>query len=393
MNISIIIVSYNVKYFLEQCLCSVKKALGYSDKLSMTPQMLKITGEWNAEIFVVDNNSSDGTVQYLQSSFPFVQFISNKENTGFARANNQALKMSSGQIILFLNPDTIIPENFFSKCIPYIEMNTGIGALGVQMIDGRGKFLKESKRGFPTVWASFCKLSGLTAMLPHSKIFAKYYLGHLDRNSSHEVEVLPGACMLIRKEVLDKAGGFDERFFMYAEDIDLSYRIRQAGYINYYLAEVSIIHFKGESTIRDTRYVKLFYKAMVQFVQKHYRDTKGRMYAGFLKMAIWFRSLFAFGSLPVTNKTRQRTVAKRKIFFAGDSAGIKEIKDSATDYSYATIVQNPREATEIVLCEGEDFSFSDLIETMKLSSGKNYRIHARHSSGTVTGETISELTN
>ena len=174
---------------------------------------------------------------------------------------------------MFLNPDTILPEDFFVKSISVMEQHPGIGAAGVQMINGRGFFLQESKSGFPGVWASFCKLSGLTALFPKSKIFASYYLGHLNTNVNQQVEVLSGACMLVKKEVLDKTNGFDERFFMYAEDIDLSFRIVKSGYSNYYIADTTIIHFKGESTIKDLRYVKLFYKAMIQFVEKHYTGS------------------------------------------------------------------------------------------------------------------------
>jgi N-acetylglucosaminyl-diphospho-decaprenol L-rhamnosyltransferase len=361
VKISIIIVSYNVKYFLEQCLRSVQKAVC----------------EWDAEVFVVDNNSSDGSVDYLKPMFPFVQFISNSENTGFARANNQALRIANGQFILFLNPDTILPENFLEGCIRFLEKDRRIGAMGVQMIDGRGRFLKESRRGFPTPWVSFCKLSGLTDVFPHSRLFAKYYLGHLDRNTSHNAEALSGACMLVRKEVLDKTGGFDERFFMYAEDIDLSYRIRRAGYLNYYVADIAIIHFKGESTTKDIHYVKLFYKAMMQFVQKHYTGFSGRLYAPFLKIAIGLRALFTVGGLPLT---RQKPKAGlRKIFLKGDADSMKEVKDFLTDLPH-TMVHSVAEAHEIVLCEGTQFSFTDMIEEMKLSCGKNYKIHANQTS-------------
>ena len=144
---------------------------------------------------------------------------------------------------MFLNPDTILPEDFLQKCLPFMDANPAVGATGVQMIDRTGRFLMESKRGFPTSWASFCKLSGLTSLFPKSKVFAQYYLGHIDANTNHEVEALSGACMLVRKEAIDKSGGFDERFFMYAEDIDLSFRIRKLGYRNFYLADPIIIHF------------------------------------------------------------------------------------------------------------------------------------------------------
>ena len=196
---------------------------------------------------------------------------------------------------------------------------------------------------------------------------------------NHEADALSGACMMIRKEVLDKTGGFDERFFMYAEDIDLSYRIRQAGYTNYYLSEITIIHFKGESTAKDILYVRLFYKAMIQFVQKHYKGISGQMYAQLLKIAIWSRALFTAGTLPLT---RQKLAGKRKIFFKGDNYSIAEVKDSLPDLNHG-IVKSIDEADEIILCEGKQFSFIEMIEHMKSSPGKIYKIHASGSRGIV----------
>ena len=344
---------------------------------------LRIAGDGNAEIFVVDNNSSDDTIAYLQTRFPLVKFISNKENTGFAKANNQALRMTNGEFILFLNPDTILPENFFLKCIAFMEQDKHMGAVGVQMIDGTGTYLKESKRGFPTTWVSFCRLSGLTNLFPHTELFAKYYLGHLDRNENHEAEALSGACMFIKKEVLDTCGGFDERFFMYAEDIDLSYRINLSGYTNFYLADVTIIHFKGESTTKDIRYVQLFYRAMIQFVQKHYSGTRGRLYTQFLRMAIGFRSLFAVGSLHLTGQTLKQEAGMRKILFKGDASCIKEIRHLIPGSGVSTIVEDSTEAHETIFCEGQDFSFNEMIDYMKRSPGKSYKIHSQDSSSII----------
>ena len=399
MKVSIIIVNYNVKYFLEQCLCSVKKAiqcLAVEKTIEHDCETQTLT-DVNAEVFVVDNNSSDGSIQYLQMRFPFVHFISNKENTGFAKANNQAMRMSSGEYILFLNPDTVIPENFFSRVIQCMGKNQRIGALGVHMIDGTGKFLNESKRGFPTTWAAFCKLSGITALFPTSKLFATYYLGHLSPNTSHQVDALSGACMMIKKNVLEKCGGFDERYFMYAEDIDMSFQIQKSGNINYYLADVSIIHFKGESTVKDNRYVKLFYKAMIQFAQKHYTGITGTVYVQFLKVAIWFRALLAASGLGLAKPTQEQVSAKKKILFTGDKASIQEISGSSP---YLNDLENPGQFSEIIICEGEHFSFEEMIETMKRSPGKNYKIHAFRSSSIVgsydskgTGTVIELSTN
>ncbi|MBK9938579.1 MAG: glycosyltransferase [Chitinophagaceae bacterium] len=275
MQLSIIIVNYNVKHFLEQCLCSVQKA---------------ITGI-QAEIVVIDNNSTDNSLSYLTPRFPAVQFVENKQNLGFAKACNQGLQQATGKYILFLNPDTIVPEDCFSKCIAFFESHTDAGAMGIKMLDGSGRFLKESKRAFPSPMTSLYKLFGLSKLFPHSKIFSRYHLGHLNENKNNEVDVLAGAFMMIRKEVLDKTGSFDETFFMYGEDVDLSYRIQKAGYKNYYFAESSIIHFKGESTRKGTmNYVRMFYNAMSIFVRKHYGGSRAGFFNLLIHLAIWFRA-------------------------------------------------------------------------------------------------------
>ncbi|MCU0323238.1 MAG: glycosyltransferase family 2 protein [Chitinophagaceae bacterium] len=254
MKLSVIIVNYNVKYFLEQCLHSVVKAVQRID----------------AEIFVVDNCSTDGSIAYLQPQFATVQFIANTENVGFGKANNQALAIAKGDYILFLNPDTIVPEDCFEKCIAFFEQTPNCGALGIKMVDGKGIFLPESKRAFPSPLTSFFKLVGLASFFPKSSVFNKYALGHLSENENHEVDVLAGAFMLLRKQVIEKVTGFDETFFMYGEDVDLSYRVQAAGYKNYYFSNSSIIHFKGESTKKGSlNYVRMFYQAMSIFVQKH----------------------------------------------------------------------------------------------------------------------------
>lgn len=274
MMLSVIIVNYNVKHFLEQCLCSVIKAAG-SD----------------TEIIVVDNNSTDGSISYLKSRFPAVHFIENKENTGFAKACNQGLAVSSGKYVLFLNPDTVVPEDCFQKCIAFLQSHPQAGALGTRMIDGSGAFLRESKRAFPSPLTSLFKLFGLAKLFPRSKTFARYYLGHLPEHSTNEADVLAGAFMLVKKEVLDKTGGFDEQFFMYGEDVDLSYRIQKAGYKNYYFPESTIIHFKGESTRKGSmNYVRMFYTAMSQFVKKHYGGSRAGLFTFLVYAGIWFKA-------------------------------------------------------------------------------------------------------
>ncbi|MGG9964029.1 glycosyltransferase family 2 protein [Ferruginibacter sp. SUN106] len=284
MQLSIIIVNYNVKYFLEQCLCSVLKACKNID----------------AEILVVDNNSNDGSKEFLSPQFPLVHFTWNSVNVGFAKANNQALAQAKGNYVLFLNPDTIVPEDCFENCISFFESHPDAGALGIRMIDGTGKFLKESKRAFPSPLTSLFKLSGFTKLFPHSKIFARYHLGHLSENENHEVDVLAGAYMMIPKKVLDVTAGFDETFFMYGEDVDLSYRIQKTpadngvNYKNYYFADSTIIHFKGESTKKGSlNYVKLFYSAMSLFVKKHYSGSRAGVFNFLIQIGIFLRAILS----------------------------------------------------------------------------------------------------
>ncbi|AXY76669.1 glycosyltransferase family 2 protein [Paraflavitalea soli] len=375
MQLSVIIVNYNVKYFLEQCLCSVKKAMeevGHSvadDEPSQT------------EVFVVDNKSTDDSIGYLRSRFPFVQFIANTENLGFARANNQALLQCRGKYILFLNPDTILPEDCFVQCLSFMEAHADAGALGVRMIDGSGSYLPESKRGFPSPWVSFCKMSGLTRLFPTSPLFARYYLGHLSPDAVHPVDVLSGAFMWVRKEVLDKTGGFDERFFMYAEDIDLSYRIQQSGYINYYLPAPVIIHFKGESTRRDARYVKLFYTAMIQFVQKHYRGVSAWWYTKLLQGIIAARSLGANKQNAVPGKPGLSGTPK--VWLNGDESAIENMRAILQAAKY-TVAATSKDAGVLIFCEGPTFPFTAIIK--ELQSKHNYmgvHIHGSHTSSAV----------
>jgi GT2 family glycosyltransferase len=279
VKISIIIVNYNVEFYLEQCLLSVEKAMKGID----------------GEIWVVDNNSADRSNRMLEKKFPKVRLVKNSENFGFSVANNQAIRQAKGDYILLLNPDTIVEEDTLHRTIAYMEENPQVGALGVKMLDGNGNFLAESKRGLPTPWVGFYKIVGLAKLFPKSLIFGKYHLGYLNKEEIHEVEVLAGAFMLIQKKVLDKIGLLDERFFMYGEDIDLSYRITQAGFKNVYFPKTSIIHFKGESTKKDsTNYVFVFYRAMLLFAQKHFSQQNAQFFGIIIHLAIYFR---AFGAL------------------------------------------------------------------------------------------------
>lgn len=274
MKLSIIIVNYNVKHFLEQCLYSIERAIDNID----------------AEVFVVDNASSDGSVEMLREKFAWVNLIASQTNLGFSKGNNVAIQQARGEYVLLLNPDTVVDEDTFHKCLAFMDGRSMAGALGVRMIDGKGNFLPESKRGLPTPSVAFYKTFGLSAIFKKSKIFNRYHLGFLPEGETNEVEILSGAFMFIRKEVLDEIGLLDETFFMYGEDIDLSYRIIKAGYKNYYFADTTIIHYKGESTRKGSlNYVKVFYNAMIIFARKHYSGNKSGVFSLFINLAIFFR--------------------------------------------------------------------------------------------------------
>ncbi|MFO7977233.1 MAG: glycosyltransferase [Bacteroidales bacterium] len=278
MDLSVIIVNYNVQYFLEQCLQSVFIS---GEELSM-------------EVFVVDNNSVDGSLEMVREKFPQVHLIANKENVGFSRANNQALKLATGRYTLLLNPDTVVEHDTFTKVVDFMDHHPEAGALGVKMLDGKGRFLPESKRGLPTPMVAFYKIFGLSALFPRSRTFGRYHLGYLDNDKIHSVEILAGAFMLIRRQALQKTGLLDEDFFMYGEDIDLSYRILKAGYRNYYYPDTRIIHYKGESTKKSSiNYVFVFYNAMIIFARKHFSPKNAGIFSLLIKMAIYFRAFMA----------------------------------------------------------------------------------------------------
>ncbi|MCE3295957.1 MAG: hypothetical protein K0R65_1671 [Crocinitomicaceae bacterium] len=227
----------------------------------------------------------------VKAKFPTVKLIENKKNLGFSTANNQAIKLSQGKYVLLLNPDTVVEEDTFEKVVDFMDAHPDAGGLGVRMLDGKGRFLPESKRGLPTPLVAFYKIFGLSALFPKSKLFGKYHLGFLSEFKTHEVEVLSGAFMLLRKETLDKTGLLDEQFFMYGEDIDLSYRITLGGYKNYYFPETRIIHYKGESTKKSSvNYVFVFYRAMVIFAQKHFSKNNAQLFSFLINIAIYFRA-------------------------------------------------------------------------------------------------------
>lgn len=363
LQLSIIIVNYNVKYFLEQCLCSVIKAC------------VNI----KAEIFVVDNNSTDGSKAFFNNRFPQVKFIWKDINAGFAKANNEALRLASGDKILFLNPDTILPEDCLEKCIQFFDEQATTGALGVRMIDGSGNYLPESKRGFPSFFTSFCKMTGLTNIFPSSKLFARYYLGHLPENETNEVDVVSGAFMMVEKKVLDTVGSFDEDYFMYAEDIDLSCRIQKATcpatsgkYKNFYFAGTTIIHFKGESTTKQTAaYLNNFYGTMALFIKKHYPKLPGSIYIMLLKILIAVKNIFIRGSI----KQEQPLPLMAKVF-TNDEADTAALKDHFSKTEEIEEISIHEKGIAIIFCE-PFVSFAEMISILQqMKNSCSFFIHA-----------------
>jgi GT2 family glycosyltransferase len=286
VDVSVIIVNYNVEHFLSQCLLSVRAGVA----------VLEQSG-YAAEVFVVDNNSVDGSCAMVLRQFPEVHLIDSKENLGFSKGNNLAIRQSKGRWVLLLNPDTIIQEDTLLKCLEYADAQPRLGGLGVPMVDGAGRYLPESKRGIPTPSAAFWKISGLYRLAPRSARLNRYYLGNLSKDESQPIEILSGAFMWMRASALDEVGLLDEQYFMYGEDIDLSWRLMKGGYENHYFAGTSIVHYKGESTKKGSlNYVLVFYRAMQIFARTHFSGRGGRAMHLVIQLAIYLRAALAIAS-------------------------------------------------------------------------------------------------
>lgn len=317
VRLTVVIVNYNVKDYLCQCLVSVERALvGIS-----------------SQVIVVDNASVDGSVEELSVLFPDVEFIANKENGGFARANNQAIRMAKGDYVLLLNPDTVIGEEVLDECISFLDSHSSAGAVGVRMLKANGGFAWESRRGVPTPFTSFCKMTGLCKLFPKSHLFGKYYMRYLDENETARIEIISGAFMMIRRSALDDIGLLDETFFMYGEDIDLSYRLLKAGYCNYYLP-CSIVHYKGESTQKTSfRYVHNFYNAMLIFYDKHFGGRRK-----WLSMLIR-AGVFLMGGADFLFKQRKRIdirpdSERYRLLAVGTNEMCEEMKELCSEHNF-----------------------------------------------------------
>ena len=374
MKLSIIIVSYNVKHYLEQCLLSLFKA--GRDDIPM-------------EIFVVDNAGSDGSPAYIKERFPATEYpnlhvIANARNIGFGKANNQAVAKAKGEYILFINPDTIVAENTLHDAITYADAHPQLGGLGTMMLHSDGKFANESRRGLPTPWTALCKMSGLCALFPKSKTFGKYYMQYLDKEQPSQIEIISGAFFLARKSALDQTGLFDEAFFMYGEDIDLSYRLLQKGYENHYIPS-PIIHYKGESTQKSTfKYVHIFYTAMLIFFKKHFRHY-GPLLTLPIKVAILLRAIIAVAAQYTTRAKEFLFPPKdaqnyNYIYIGRNTEKIKAIADKwclditiieADEQSHPTHnLPQIKKNTAYVIYDTEDFSYAYIMETFRKNSGK-----------------------
>jgi GT2 family glycosyltransferase len=276
MQLSVIILNYNVRYFLELCILSVQNAL------------LEI----DSEIIVIDNNSQDDSCEMMKTRFSHVKLIQNSDNFGFSKGNNIAVNQAKGEYICILNPDTVVAEDTFIKILAFAQRQKKLGIIGCKLIDGSGKFLPESKRGVPTPWVAFTKIAGIYKLFPKSKLFDQYYAGHLNENQTGKVDILVGAFMLMKRDLYLEVGGFDEDCFMYSDDIDLSYVVSKKGNYNYYFHETTVIHFKGESTIKDGTYMKRFQESMNFFYKKHLKSNGlgSVFFAVFMKIGIVFFS-------------------------------------------------------------------------------------------------------
>ncbi|HQW69287.1 MAG TPA: glycosyltransferase family 2 protein [Flavobacterium sp.] len=340
MQLSVIILNYNVRYFLELCVLSVQKAIQNID----------------AEIIVVDNNSSDDSCAMMAARFPNVKLIENKTNFGFPKGNNIGVDQAKGEYICILNPDTVVAEDTFEKILnsQLATLNSQLGIIGCKLIDGTGNFLPESKRGVPTPWVAFTKIFGLYKI---SNVFGKYYAQHLSENQSGEVDILVGAFMVMKRSLYLEIGGFDENCFMYSDDIDLSYMVKKSGRENYYFAETSVIHYKGESTVRDEKYMKRFQEAMNFFYKKHFK--KSLFFSGFMKIGA-----FVFSKIKKSQQKNRSKIIDNYIFFTKSELQLPLEKPVIYQSNLLDFSLNKSKHTEIIF-DIQSFSFKEIIDFMQ----------------------------
>lgn len=383
LKLSVIIVNYNVKYYLDQCISSVLRAFEVMKKASSSDSSVN---EDVAEIIVVDNHSADGSVDYLekrypQMLYPMVRFVRSAHNLGFARANNIAIRQSRGEYVLLLNPDTIVGEDALKASVDFMDAHEDAGAVGVRMLGAQGRRAMESRRGLPTPMVSFFKMLGFCNRWPHHRLFGKYYMGYLPWDEPCQIEVVSGAYCMLRRKALDEVGLLDEDFFMYGEDIDLSYRVLKGGYHNYYLP-VDILHYKGESTQKSSfRYVHVFYEAMLIFFRKHYSGMTFLLSLP-IKTAIYAKALMALVGM-LSERMR-----KSLGFFAPSAEGAQhyvfvgslEMQDACRDiarrlgldaeFHDSEVQEDKSEATwsekndNVLVLDADSMSYADMLKRM-----------------------------
>ncbi|GAA4052116.1 glycosyltransferase family 2 protein [Flavobacterium chungnamense] len=344
MQLSVIILNYNVRFFLEQCVLSVQKALENID----------------GEIIVIDNNSSDDSCAMMKKLFPNIKLIENKQNLGFPKGNNIGVAQAKGEYICILNPDTVVAEDTFIKILDTKNWKPNSGIIGCKLIDGTGKFLPESKRGIPTPWVAFTKIFGLYKI---SNVFGKYYAQHLTENQSGKVDILVGAFMVMKRELYNEIGGFDENCFMYSDDIDLSYMALKKGKTNYYFHETTVIHYKGESTIRDEKYMKRFQEAMNFFYTKHFK--KSVVFDFFMKIGV-----FVFSFIKKNQSKEIKRTIDEYIIFSKDSLELDLNKKETILNDFSEFKNNVNLNTEIIF-DTKSFSYKEIIDFMNSNKSKN----------------------
>lgn len=359
MQLSVIILNYNVRYFLEQCVLSVQNALESID----------------GEIIVIDNNSLDDSCDMMRQRFPNVRLIRNKENLGFPKGNNIGVAHAQGEYVCILNPDTVVAEDTFTKVLQFAKKQSDLGIVGVKLIDGTGNFLPESKRVVPTPFVAFTKVTGLYKIFPKSRIFGQYYAQHLDENENGEVEILVGAFMFMKRDLYQQVSGFDEDCFMYSDDIDLSYRVLKEGKSNYYFHETTVIHYKGESTIKDGIYMKRFQEAMQFFYKKHFAASV--VFSLFMKAGIVF---FSFVKM-FQGQPKLRIRPKSFIFYSSNKEIANKLslifqnKVSFHDLKTEKMVISSsvkRETETEIMLDNEFISFKECIRFMESSKNKGF---------------------
>ncbi|PZR23400.1 MAG: glycosyl transferase family 2 [Flavobacterium psychrophilum] len=355
MQLSVVILNYNVRYFLEQCVLSVQQAVKDID----------------AEIIVVDNNSPDDSCAMMKARFPDVKLIENKDNAGFPKGNNIGVAAARGEYVCILNPDTVVAEDTFAKALAFVKEQKDFGIAGVKLVDGTGSFLPESKRGVPTPWVAFTKIGGFYKLLPRKEIFNRYYAQHLNENQSGKVDILVGAFMIMKREVYLDVGGFDEDCFMYSDDIDLSYTVLKKQLRNYYLADTSVIHYKGESTVKDGTYMKRFREAMQFFYKKHFRRSP--MFDVMMRVgAFFFATIKKNKTVPVKTPEYYVLVSKNEQLRLVLEQKLQKAVDRVESLSEVFVKNKKAE----VVFDNESIAFKDAIAFMESqkSTGFTFKI-------------------